>query len=187
MVNGTGDPDCLGWVGRVGQALKREGWDLTVYNLGVRRETSLQIEQRWLQEVTCRLPEGCDRRLVFSFGVNDTTLEEGKLRVDFEASIACARRILCEAKQQYPVLMIGPPAIADADQNQRIAQLSEQYAVLCAELDVSYLSVYESLVKSPVWMKEAAAGDGAHPGAGGYAELAQLILNWPTWKTWFSR
>ena len=185
MVNGTGDPDCLGWVGRVGQTVRRQGWDLTVYNLGVRRETSLQIEQRWLQEATCRLPEAYDRRLVFSFGVNDTTVEAGQLRVDFAESIACARRILNDAKQLYSVLMIGPPAIADTDQNQRIAQLSEQYAVLCAELDVPYLAVYESLLRSPVWMQEAAAGDGAHPSAGGYTELAKLILNWPDWKTWF--
>ncbi|MCG8367541.1 MAG: hypothetical protein MJA27_29925, partial [Pseudanabaenales cyanobacterium] len=120
MVHGTGDPDCLGWVGRVGQAMRGQEWDLTIYNLGVRRETSLQIEQRWRREVTCRLPIECDRRLVFSFGVNDTTLEDDKLRVNVEASVACARRILGKAKQQYPVLMIGPPVIADTDQNQRI-------------------------------------------------------------------
>ena len=186
MVNGTGDPDYLGWVGRVGQAMRGQGWDLTVYNLGVRRETSLQIEQRWRQEVTCRLPAECDRRLVFSFGVNDTTMEDGKLRVNSEDSVACARRILGNAKQQYPVLMIGPPAISDTAQNQRIAQLSEQYAVLCAELNAPYLAVCESLVRSPAWMQEAAAGDGAHPGAGGYTELAKLILNWAAWKAWFS-
>ena len=185
MVNGTGDPECLGWVGRVGRSMRGQGWDLTIYNLGVRRETSEQIEQRWRQEVTRRLPAECDRRLVFSFGVNDTTLEEGKLRVDFEDSVACARRILSNTKQQYPVLMIGPPAIADIDQNQRITQLSERYAGLCAELDVPYLSVCEALVRSPVWMQEAAAGDGAHPGAGGYTELAKLILNWSAWQAWF--
>ncbi|MCG8365257.1 MAG: GDSL-type esterase/lipase family protein [Pseudanabaenales cyanobacterium] len=185
MVNGTGDPDCLGWVGRVGQAMRGQEWDLTVYNLGVRRETSLQIEQRWRREVTCRLPIECDRRLVFSFGVNDTTLEDDKLRVNAEESVACARRILGKAKQQYPVLMIGPPVIADTDHNQRIAQLSDQYAALCTELDVPYLAVYESLGRSSVWMQEAAAGDGAHPGAGGYTELAKLILDWSVWQAWF--
>ena len=185
MVNGTGDPEYLGWVGRVGQVAQNQGWDLTVYNLGVRRETSLQIEQRWRQEVMRRLPEECDRRLVFSFGVNDTTLEDGKLRVDFEDSVACAHRLLSNAKQQYPVLMIGPPAIADTDQNQRITQLSDQYAVLCAELDVPYLAVCEALMRSPVWIQEAVAGDGAHPGAGGYTELAKLILNWSAWQAWF--
>ena len=154
MVIGTGDPDCLGCLGRVGQAMRGQGWDLTVYNLGVRRETSMQIEQRWRQEGVCRLPPECDRRLVFSFGVNDTTLEDSKLRVNVEDSVAGTRRILGNAKQDYPILMIGPPVIADTEQNQHIAQLSDQYAGLSAELGVPYSSVCQSLMRSPVGCKQ---------------------------------
>jgi lysophospholipase L1-like esterase len=52
FVNGTGDPDYLGWTGRVCQAGYQQGWKITAYNLGVRRETSAEIKQRWLHEVT---------------------------------------------------------------------------------------------------------------------------------------
>lgn len=30
----------------------------------------------------------------------------------------------------------------------------------------------------PPWMQEVAAGDGSHPGAEGYAELARLVQAW---------
>ena len=58
FVNGTGDPDCLGWAGRVCAAAQHDGHDITYYNLGVRRETTADIRDRWEREVSCRLPEG---------------------------------------------------------------------------------------------------------------------------------
>jgi lysophospholipase L1-like esterase len=74
FVNGTGDPECLGWAGRICAVARREGYDITYYNLGVRRETSADIKSRWQNEVTCRLSQGEYGRIIFSFGVNDTTI-----------------------------------------------------------------------------------------------------------------
>ncbi|NEP16666.1 MAG: lipase [Leptolyngbya sp. SIO4C1] len=183
FVNGTGDPTYLGWVGRVCQPWPQ----LTVYNLGVRRETSLDIKQRWQQETERRWGQGCDRRLVFSFGANDMTLESGRCRVDLEASIACARQILIQAQRQaaIAVLMIGPPPVADdPDHAQRIVALCDRYAQLCRKLKVAYLPTARALLQSPIWRQEASQGDGAHPAAGGYAALAQLVLDWPHWQLW---
>ncbi|MEO1402441.1 MAG: GDSL-type esterase/lipase family protein [Cyanobacteria bacterium J06635_1] len=181
FVNGTGDPDYLGWVGRACKP-----WpDLTIYNLGVRRDTSQQIEQRWADEVSRRLPAGCTPKLVFSFGANDMTFEKGTHRVSPEASLDCARRILTQAITLVPILMIGPPPVADdADQCDRIAQLSKQYAQLCHTLEIPYLETCHPLRANPIWMEEATKGDGAHPGAGGYKALADLIMTWPMWKRW---
>ncbi|MGD1712770.1 hypothetical protein [Dapis sp. BLCC M172] len=39
FVNGTGDPDYLGWTGRICQTFYNQGYDIKYYNLGVRRET----------------------------------------------------------------------------------------------------------------------------------------------------
>ncbi|HEY9878914.1 MAG TPA: GDSL-type esterase/lipase family protein [Leptolyngbyaceae cyanobacterium] len=185
FVNGTGDPEYLGWVGRICQQAAKQGHDLTSYNLGARRETSLQIEQRWQQEVACRLPETCEGRLVFSFGVNDTTYEEGQSRVNPGDSIACARRMLTAAQSIYPVLMIGPPPIADKAQNTRIETLSQLFAEVCQDLAVPYLDIYKTLVQSPIWNMEVASGDGAHPSTVGYTMLADLIQQWKPWKAWF--
>ena len=46
FVNGTGDPECLGWTGRICVDANKKGYDITYYNLGVRRETSTDLEKR---------------------------------------------------------------------------------------------------------------------------------------------
>ena len=187
FVNGTGDPECLGWAGRVCADASRAGHDITCYNLGVRRETSADIAARWRDEVVRRLPQGIDGRVIFSFGVNDTTAEDGRPRVAFADSLTHPSRILTDAARSYPVLMVGPPPIADAAQNERIARLSIALAPVCHEAGVPYLAVFDALLATPAWMTEAAAGDGAHPRAGGYGALATLVEAWAPWRSCVDR
>ncbi len=186
MVNGAGDPDFLGWAGRICTAAHREGHDITSYNLGVRRDTSADIAARWHAEVSRRLPPAYDGRVVFSFGINDTVIEAGRPRVAFDDSLTNARHILGSAAERYPVLMVGPPPIAGAPENQAIARLSGALARVCEGLAVPYLDVYAPLAAAGTWVREATANDGAHPRAGGYAELASLVSAWPPWRSWLN-
>ncbi|MDF5725753.1 MAG: GDSL-type esterase/lipase family protein [Rhizonema sp. PD37] len=185
FVNGTGDPSCLGWTGRICVDANKKGYDITYYNLGVRRETSTALEKRWFPEASYRLPKECDGRIVFSFGVNDTTIENGKTRVELTNSLKNIRNILSGAKELYPVLMVGPPPLLEREQNQRIADLSNQFALVCNALDVPYLNVFPPLEKSNIWRDEVKANDGAHPRAAGYAILAEIVQNWDAWLNWF--
>ena len=185
FVNGTGDPECLGWAGRICAAARHRGLDLTYYNLGVRRETSADILARWEREVACRLPAESGGRVVFSFGANDATLEDGVPRVAPDAAVENARTMLATAGRSYPVLMVGPPPGADEEKNERLAALSGRFAALCGELGVPYLDVCTPLRASASWLDDVAnAGDGIHPGAVGYAELAGLVERWPGWLSW---
>ncbi|MCC5607941.1 GDSL-type esterase/lipase family protein [Nostoc sp. CHAB 5834] len=188
FVNGTGDQECLGWTGRVCTNANKKGYDITYYNLGIRRDTSADIAKRWLQEVSLRLPKEYDGRVVFSFGLNDTTLENGKTRVDLVDSIKNACEILSEAQKLYPILMVGLAPYAEQEhpqRKQRTIDLSNQYALICKELNVSYLDIFPILEKSNTWINEARANDGVHPKAGGYAEFAQIVENWEAWLNWF--
>ena len=185
FVNGTGDPECLGWTGRICVNAQKKGHEITYYNLGVRRETSTELRNRWHREVTYRLPKEYDGRVVFSFGVNDTTIENGKTRVAIEDSIENIRSILSEAQQLYPVLMVSPPPCTDEAQNQRIANLVQEFALVCQELNIPYLNVFPILEKSTIWIEEARNYDGAHPRAAGYTEFAQLVDLWEAWQNWF--
>lgn len=185
FVNGTGDPDCLGWVGRVCAAQLRRGRDLTCYNLGVRRDRSADVRARWRAEALGRLPEGIDGRLVFSFGVNDSIQEGGGARLAPSLTLEHATRILTNAAAWRPTLFVGPPPIAEPSVNRRIGDLSEALAALCADLDTPYLDIFSRLVRSDRWMTEVASVDGAHPGAGGYAELAEIVADWAAWQRWF--
>ena len=185
FVNGTGDPECLGWAGRISVNANKKGYDITYYNLVVRRETSSELKNRLLREVSYRLPKEYDGRVVFSFGTNDTTIENGKTRIEVKDSIANARSILSTAKQLYPILMVSPPPIADQEQNYRISSLSQQFALVCSEINVPYLDIFSRLDKLNVWLKEVQGNDGAHPRAAGYQEFAYIVQNWKPWLTWF--
>jgi acyl-CoA thioesterase I len=189
IVNGTGDDDCLGWTGRVCSLARRAGHDVTHYNLGIRRDTSVNVRARWRQEAERRLPPDHDGRLVFAFGGNDCVSEgSGGLRVTRDRALADARSILSEASAWLPTLMIGPsPVSFDAETDGRIAALSNDLGHVCESLGVPYLPVFPSLATSGVWSREATLGEGTHPNSGGYAELAAIVSEWNAWKRWFLR
>lgn len=186
FVNGVGDPSYLGWTGRVCLDADQYQDEITYYNLGVRRETSADILQRCFGEVSCRLSPEYDSRVVFSFGVNDTTLEQGKTRVQVSDSLQNTRKMLTDAASTYPVLMIGPPPIADFEQNQRIDHLSQQIQSICEEINIPYLNIFNSLISSQVWIDEVKNYDGAHPRSEGYIILANLVKNWSAWQNWLN-
>jgi acyl-CoA thioesterase-1 len=183
FVASVGDPEHLGWVGRLCASSRRSGVPVTGYNLGVRGQTSREVRDRWLAECTPRLSPVWDSRLVVSFGVNDTVLRDGRRRVSAEESRENLASVLRGAATAgWPVLAIGPPPTSDRVQNALIAELDVLYDRVCAEEAVPYVSVIEPLSDDATWMREVAAGDGAHPSAGGYAALAELVA--PTWREW---
>ncbi|HYD31988.1 MAG TPA: GDSL-type esterase/lipase family protein [Azospirillaceae bacterium] len=188
FVTGVGDDDCLGWPGRVCSAARKAGDDVICYNLGIRRDTSADIRARWRREAEARLPTEYDGRLVFSFGTNDCTAGDDAdgVRVSRARALANAEAILAEARTWRPTLMVGPlPVGDDPDIDRRVAALSRDLDALCAPLGVPFLEVFATMAANRPWTREAAAGDGTHPNAGGYAALAQMVAGWDAWRSWF--
>ncbi|RKN34960.1 GDSL-type esterase/lipase family protein [Streptomyces hoynatensis] len=182
---GVGDPGCLGWAGRLAALAHAEGHPLTAYHLGVRRDTSAGVLARFVGECTPRLREAEDPRVVLSFGVNDATAERGRTRVAPKESVANLGRLLGEAATRgWRVLVAGPPPVAEAAHAARTARLDEEFARVCRDRAVPYVPVHASLLRSAVWMREVREGDGAHPGAAGYGELAARLA--PHWRAWLS-
>jgi acyl-CoA thioesterase I len=182
-VVGVGDPERRGWVGRLAERSDRDGVPITVYNLGVRRDTSDDIARRWADEVAARRVAGSEDRMVVSFGVNDTAAVGGAPRVEPGRSVANLHAVLEAAT--LPVLVVGPPPVADAEQNRRIAALDAQLGACATRLRAPYVPVYAALAADPRWMDAVERGDGAHPGAAGYALLAELVV--PAWQPWIRR
>lgn len=181
MVNGTGDPAYLGWVGRVLQDERKRRAELTGYNLGVRRDRSDQIRARWQAEVAARLPGEFEGRVVFSFGANDAVQEMSPA-----ATLGHAEAMLSEANARWPVFMVGAVPLPAEGVRARIRALDQAFAPLCGRLGVPYVSVFNGLTATSTWLDEARAGDGAHPGAGGYGRMAELILASDVWRRWMS-
>ncbi|HEY0720424.1 MAG TPA: GDSL-type esterase/lipase family protein [Gammaproteobacteria bacterium] len=182
FVNGTGDETALGWAGRLAVAANAGGRQVTYYNLGIRRNTSSDIVQRWEGECALRLPAACDGRVVLSCGVNDTVLENGALRVPVAQSCQNVQEILRKASN-YQVIMVGPPPVDEEAQNLRICALSQAYAELAQGLGVPFIELYSQLVADPLYRSEVASNDGAHPRSSGYRAMAEIIGTSPHW--WF--
>lgn len=183
FVAGVGDPEALGWCGRLAVDAHAAGLAPTAYNLGVRRQTSTDIAGRWQAECRHRLPREAQGRVVFSFGVNDTMLVEGRARVGAGTSVANLREMLAGAHaESWQVLVVGPPPVDDAEHNSRTAGLDERFGRICAEHGVPYISSCHRLAADPAWMDQVRAGDGAHPATAGYAAFAELLL--PAWREW---
>ncbi|WP_433209041.1 GDSL-type esterase/lipase family protein [Dactylosporangium sp. CS-047395] len=176
FVAGVGDPQCLGWAGRLAALSHRRGTPLTAYYLGVRRDTSADVLSRWEAECTPRLPDGCDARIVVSFGVNDTV--QGLAAAESLRNL----RTLLTAAAPLPRLVVGPPPVDDEPANRALASLDEAFATACRELRVPYVPTLPALVRDPAWMQEVRDGDGAHPAAAGYEALARLVA--PAWIKW---
>lgn len=184
-VAGVGDPGLLGWVGRVAAASAAAGLPFTPYNHGVRGETSVDVASRWQAETTSRIAAEAECRLVFSFGVNDTTLVDGGTRVEPDRSLAALGTVLDQADElRLPTFVVGPAPIADPEQTERIASLSAEFRDSCRKKGVPFVDMVSALRESATWIGEVtAAADGAHPTAAGYELLAEAVLaaGWVEW------
>lgn len=185
LVAGTGDPACLGWVGRVCAPLAASGRALTVYNLGVRKDSSRLLLERWEDECGRRRLEGWETRLVFSFGTADAAIRDGRRNAPPQETGANARALLARAAGAYPTLFVGPPPVADAEHSRRNAEVNSLLGTACAQAGVPYLDVYSRLAGDGAYLDDVRAGDGVHPRATGYGILAGFVGRWPGWLEWF--
>lgn len=177
FVAGHGDPQALGWVGRVVVAARKAGVTLAHYNLGVAGETSMAVAARWRIEAARRAVRSADNRVVFAFGAEDTALQAGSPAVALGQSAQMLATCLSSAQAMgLPALVVGPPPVGDGKRIERLQQLTLSYSRICAEFEVPFVGVVDRLLHSTRWVVEAATGDGMHPGAGGYEELAQLVM-----------
>jgi acyl-CoA thioesterase I len=185
FVAGAGDPDGLGWVGRLAAASAAAGVPITPYNLGVRHETSVDVARRWRDEARPRMVPVAEYRLVLSVGANDTTLgEEGHPRVEHETSVERFAAILREAVDiGLSPLAVGSPPAGDQAQRDRLRSLADAFASESERLGVPFVPVQEALGRSADWTAEAEHGDGVHPAAGGYGALAGLVFE-AGWLDW---
>ncbi len=182
FVNGTGDEDALGWAGRLCARASTSGTPVTYYNLGIRRDTSSDILLRWESECVLRLPDFCDGRVVISCGVNDTAIENGRVRVEPEDSCTNVRSMLKEAKR-YNVLVVGPPPVLDDEQNDRVEELSRAFTIEAQSLNVPYIDLFSALCWDEAYTREVSENDGSHPRSIGYSKMAEIVASSPQW--WF--
>ena len=115
--------------------------------------------------------------VVLALGVNDTTEAEGRVRVEPALALDNLTRMIDAARAiGLDVFVVGPPPAGEPAQDERVQALAAQFAQLAAGRDVPFVETFAALRDGPDWSREAAAGDGAHPAAGGYAQLAEIVM-----------
>ena len=188
----------LGWPGRLGLLERANGNDVTVYNLGVRGDTSLDIRKRWRAETLARLPDSVHRAVVFSFGVNDSTFVDGERRVPLQDIINSFNEITSEARSYFQILIVGPIYISEHAQpfnifgkkyfisNAEISKTNDILEEITSKMDFPYLELFSKLKKNDEWRREMARTDGTHPSAKGHEIIANEVGNWSGWKSIFA-
>ena len=73
------------------------------------------------------------------------------------------------------LVLIGPPAVDDDIQNERISVLSDALREEAGSLGIPYVGCFESTVADFVWRRQVREGDGFHPDEAGYEQLAAII------------
>ena len=176
LTQGIGDQKALGWVGRLAQASFADDparpRTLTVYNLGLRGESSVAIQARWRADTDRRRREGEDMAFVFSFGAAD-----GKFDLPGEETLAAARSVLAGATGLGRTLYIAPPPAFEPSWSAHIRQTGQVVAGICAELGIPAFDFHAPLAAEPAYMASLEA-DGIHPDAAGYERMAELLRGW---------
>ena len=181
-VQGVGDAACAGWVSPVAGQMMGYG---TAFNLGVRGDTSLDVQRRWYDEARCRLKNSARYGVLFSFGVNDTSINDGRTRVPHQRSLTVLSALLDDAHASgWSVLVVGPPPPGEDGHRRRVRRLSTDMAVVCSSCAVPFVDLVTPLETDESWLAELAAGDGSHPGTAGYWRMASLIR--PGFTTWLA-
>jgi lysophospholipase L1-like esterase len=115
-----------------------------------------------------------DRRelVVFCFGTNDAVLH-----VPVDRSLDAMGEALRRADElAAPAFVIGPPPIGDMPaEDLHLRSLSDALAGVAAAAGAPFISTFDRLGPDSIWRAEAEAGDGSHPGAGGYSEMADFL------------
>lgn len=165
FVAGQGDPQGLGWVGRIAERMAK----IEFANHGVPGAPGSLVAEIWTDtEID---PERRELA-VFCFGTND-----GVLELPHDATLSMLERVLDRAEDLgVPAFVIGPPPSGDGGAiDGAIAELSSLMGHLTVLWAVPFIATFDALGPGSVWHAEAGAGDGSHPGAGGYEELAELL------------
>lgn len=177
LVAGVGDSRGAGWVGRV-MAQTITAPPLVPLTLAVPGETTAQLGMRWYDEVSRRIDQDQQHRLVLGVGSHD--LDEG---ISSARSRLYVATILENAiKLGMPTLVVGPPPRRDLPARSQ-EMFTNALADVCARRAVPFVDTFHPLQAHEQWNTDITMSGGYTPGQAGYSLIAWLVLH-SGWHQW---
>lgn len=193
LVYGYGDPLHGGWA-----ELLRRRWmgsenGHILYNLGVRGDTTAQVNQRLEQEFLLRgeLRNRVPDLLILSVGVNDSPRlgkRDSKSMTAFDRFTLEMANLLDKAQSLCPVMFVGMVPVDESkmpfldcfyfnhgDQ----FRYKEFTKSACQSRDIPYLDLFDLWQgRGTDWCSDRLCDDGLHPNPDGYRAIYEDICHW---------
>lgn len=182
FVKGVGDSKNLGWTGRLIADVTQEHGLVNYYNLGIPKETSLDVAKR-VKELVPRMKRGADNRLILSFGVEDTLQVDHKSIVSNQDSVKALEHLIAQTRRHVKLIMVGLPPVYDPQRNTKVRRLNGLYRDLCSKNHVAFIDLFHALTDNVEYKRDLATGDKVHPHDVGYDKIFDLVSNDRSW--WF--
>lgn len=190
LIYGYGDPINGGWVDRLRRRWMGMEKGHILYNLGVRGDTTAQVNQRLEQEFLLRgeLRNKLPNLIILSVGVNDSPRVGKRSMTDLDRFTLEIINLLDKAQNLCPVMFVGMVPIDESKMpfldclhfnHEDQFRYKEVTKSACQVRDIPYLDIFDLWQgRGQTWINERLGQDGLHPNTDGYSALFQDILNW---------
>lgn len=175
------------WTCLLNASMKSHGLPIppsTFYYLGVRKNSSKAIAERFLLEFNARNLPGNESYFVFMFGTVDAAAPNGKTVLDMDESKKYTKEVLAMAKEHGKCIFVTPPPVLDKEHNERIIQLIKEQIKICDELEIPYVDVHCALIDNLIFSQDLI--DGVHPQEMGNTSIYDIIWQSEPFQAWMS-
>lgn len=180
---GAWDNEKSGWINRLKLSLEKQtNYYYNIFNLGIPGNTTFDIKERFLYECKQRYSINSNTIIIFSIGINDSYIINGKNNVsiaDFKNNIID----LINMAKTYTknILFVGLTNVDESKVNpvpwenqisylnKEILKFDYELENICKQNGISYLNVFELLKMDDLQ-------DGLHPNSKGHQKLCNEIL-----------
>ncbi|MDX2254338.1 MAG: GDSL-type esterase/lipase family protein [Pseudanabaenaceae cyanobacterium bins.39] len=190
LIYGYGDPLNGGWV----EQFRRHWMSLdqghVLYNLGVRGDTTAQVNQRLEQEFLLRgeLRNRVPDLMILSVGVNDSPRVGKRSMTNFDRFSLEIVNLLDKAQSLCPVIFVGMVPVDESKMpfldcmhfnHEDQFRYKEVTKSACQVRDIPYFDLFDLWrSRGQSWLLEHLSADGLHPNSQGYHSIFRDLQQW---------
>jgi lysophospholipase L1-like esterase len=190
LIYGYGDPIGGGWVEQLRRHWMAQDQGHVLYNLGVRGDTTAQVNQRLEQEFLLRgeLRNRVPDLMILSVGVNDSPRVGKRSMTNFDRFSLEIVNLLDKAQNLCPVIFVGMVPVDESKMpfldclhfnHEDQFHYKEATKAACQVRDIPYFDLFDLWrSRGQAWILDHLSPDGLHPNTKGYRSIFTDLLQW---------